>query len=227
MTKPAMAIPVTRTGLDRSAPFGFTCKRCLQCCRNKKIQVNPYEIARLAHHLGISTTEFIERCTVENGSFLKCNEDGSCMFLGADGCAVHSDRPLVCRLYPLARHVNQKNEEWFSELKPEADCRGSYRTDDTIAGYLEGEGAPAFMRAANIYLNLLWEMMSELETRQDEPTDEPPDEEDITPENWLDMHAVVTGYCLRHRLEIPRSVNEQMRLHVEALQQWIKPTQKE
>ncbi len=68
MTKPAMAIPVTRSGLDRSAPFGFACNRCLQCCMNKKIQVNPYEIARLAQHLGISTTEFIERFTVEEGA---------------------------------------------------------------------------------------------------------------------------------------------------------------
>ena len=34
----------------------------------KKIQVNPYEIARLAGNLGISTTEFIVRYTVEKGA---------------------------------------------------------------------------------------------------------------------------------------------------------------
>ena len=29
---------------------------------------------------------------------LKQTESGACVFLGAEGCMVHPDRPLVCRL---------------------------------------------------------------------------------------------------------------------------------
>ncbi len=223
MTKPAIPIPVTRKGLDRSAPFGFTCKRCLQCCRNKKIQVNPYEIARLAHHLGISTTEFIERCTVENGSFLKCNEDGSCMFLGSDGCAVHSDRPLVCRLYPLARHMNHIGDEWFSELQAASACSGKYEEHGTIQSHIEEQHAPAYLRAANIYLNLLWEMMTVLENQPDDERDADPPEGSSAIHNWMDMDEAVTNYCQLHQLDCPTDTDEKMHLHIEALQCWIKP----
>ena len=50
-------IPLRRTQLDSQASFSFSCRCCLHCCRSKKIQVNPFEIARLARNLGISTTE--------------------------------------------------------------------------------------------------------------------------------------------------------------------------
>lgn len=42
----------------RAEAFGYTCNRCTNCCRNKLIQVNPYEIARLARHKGVGTSAF-------------------------------------------------------------------------------------------------------------------------------------------------------------------------
>lgn len=219
-----MTIPIRRTGLLRSSLFGFTCNRCRHCCTNKKIQVNPYEIARIADRLGIPTTEFIERFTAENGSFLKFTDRGSCTFLGPEGCTVHSDRPLVCRLYPLARHVGEKGEEWFSELEPEVSCKGHYLSVGTIADYLAEQDGIAYIQAANIYLNLLWELMSALETRQQNDAETCPIEEEMTPENWMDMDEAVKSYCLRHGMEVPRTINEKMRLHIEALRKWIKET---
>ncbi|MEE9904330.1 MAG: YkgJ family cysteine cluster protein [Chlorobium sp.] len=219
-----MTIPIRRTGLLRSSLFGFTCNRCRHCCTNKKIQVNPYEIARIADRLGIPTTEFIERFTAENGSFLKFTDRGSCTFLGPEGCTVHSDRPLVCRLYPLARHVGEKGEEWFSELEPEPSCRGTYGIEGTISEYLAGQDALPYMQAANIYLNLLWKLIGALESQEESELVEGSIEEAVTPENWMDMDAVVTEYCRLNRLEKPQTVSENMHLHIEALEQWIKPT---
>jgi hypothetical protein len=71
-----MTIPVRETGLKRTSLFGYTCNRCLACCRHKKIQLNPYEIARLAKNRGLSTTDFIARCTTNGGTVLRFDEEG-------------------------------------------------------------------------------------------------------------------------------------------------------
>jgi uncharacterized protein len=217
-------IPVLRTKLDRQTPFSFSCKQCLQCCNAKKIQVNPYEIARLARNLGISTTAFIARYTVENGSFLQTTHNKTCLFLGAGGCLVHADRPLVCRLYPLARHVNHKGDEWFSELQPETGCRGILKRSGSIENYLEEQGATPYMLAANSYLNLLWEMMTILENTDNDDKESPDEEMNTLLENGqlMDMDAALNIYCQERELPVPHSVEEKMQMHLDALYLWTK-----
>jgi Putative zinc- or iron-chelating domain len=84
---------------SRSSEFGYVCRRCSLCCRDKRIQINPYELARLARAQGETTSEFRERWTLDGqGTTLGQKEDGTCVFLGSQGCEVHADRPLVCRL---------------------------------------------------------------------------------------------------------------------------------
>lgn len=160
-------IRIRRKQLDRQTPFNFTCKRCLQCCHSKKIQINPYEVARLARNRGLSTTEFIRRYTV-GGTHLKFNNDDACPFLEKHGCGVHEDRPLVCRLYPLGRHVFENGDEHFSEVEPDPGCKGKYSKDAAIQNYLEEQGALPFIEAADMYLTLLWKLLSRL---QDETID--------------------------------------------------------
>ena len=50
--------------------------------------------------LETTTTDVISRYT-RDGTALAVRPDGSCVFLGPQGCSVHAGRPLVCRLYPL------------------------------------------------------------------------------------------------------------------------------
>lgn len=45
--------------LDRDSAFSYRCARCSRCCPRYHIQVNPYEILRLARLLGVSTTGFV------------------------------------------------------------------------------------------------------------------------------------------------------------------------
>lgn len=224
-----MLIPFVRSDLDRNDGFSFSCNRCVQCCRAKKIQVNPYEIARIAGNLGISTTECIGKYTLENGSFLKFDENDTCLFLGPEGCAIHPDRPLVCRLYPLARHVNDRNVEWFSELERERECRGSCGTVTTIEEYLDEQDTSDYIRAANLYLNVLWEMMHVLDTSLE--SGDIPDEtvENVTGKNlpdehtvWTDMDAAVNKYCMDTRSVLPSGIEEKMRMHLDALRLWTK-----
>ena len=42
----------------RGASFSYTCNRCNRCCRDKRIQVNPYEVLRLSRNrrvIGVSS----------------------------------------------------------------------------------------------------------------------------------------------------------------------------
>ena len=80
----------------RQERFRYVCHQCLRCCHDKKIQLNPYEVARLARNRGQTTTQFRAEWTVDGaGTVLQQTETGACVFLGAGGCMVHADRPLV------------------------------------------------------------------------------------------------------------------------------------
>jgi hypothetical protein len=147
--------------LRRDSPFRYTCHACKRCCQNYRIQVNPYEVLRLARQLELSTTKFIERYLVD-GPYLTHQPDGRCVFLGEQGCAVHPDRPLVCRLYPLGRHLDAAGEEYFSHIRPHPKTDGVYGLDGTVEDYLTAQGTAPFIVAAARYkaiFNRLYDML--------------------------------------------------------------------
>lgn len=146
-----------RTGLGRDSPFSFRCHACSRCCRDKTIQVNPYELARLSRGLGLPVAEVVERYT-DAGVHLRQREDGSCVFLGAAGCSVHADRPLVCRLYPLGRIVGPDGEE-FVDAAPHPETEGAWGTDGSIADYLVQQDALPYMALADAYFGLYLELL--------------------------------------------------------------------
>jgi Fe-S-cluster containining protein len=98
----------------------------------KAIRVSPYDILRLARYLCISTTQFIENHTEAGGTVLRPKENGDCGFLGERGCSVHADRPLVCRIYPLARWVSPDGDESFGHLTPHPKTEGVYDISGTV-----------------------------------------------------------------------------------------------
>jgi uncharacterized protein len=153
-------LPTKRVNLSRSSSFDFSCNRCLRCCTNKKIQVNPYEIARLASNLRISTTAMILDYTDSTGVYLRNSDDGSCIFLDSQGCSVHVDRPLVCRLYPLGRHLDGSGKESFSQMELEPGCESTSRLNNTIEDFLSSQEAAPFIDASGKYLDLLWKLLS-------------------------------------------------------------------
>jgi Fe-S-cluster containining protein len=85
--------------LQPHSPFSYTCNQCSRCCYNKRIQVNPYEVARLARNKGLSTTDLIAQYFEPGTPHLDNQSGGACVFLTDQGCGVHADRPLVCRIY--------------------------------------------------------------------------------------------------------------------------------
>jgi Fe-S-cluster containining protein len=194
--------------------FNYTCLRCKRCCSNKRIQVNPYEVARLARHRGETTTEVRARWTVGGaGTFLRQTEDGACVFLGPGGCTVHPARPLVCRLYPLGRHATDRGEVWFSDDDLTPPPGGDFSGDGTVSGYLASQGAGPFIEAADDYFNWYLAVMKRLGAA----TAVAKDRGARAGIDMLDMDAAVAEHCRSAGLPEPQDIEDRKRLHLTVL----------
>lgn len=173
--------------LEADGAFSYVCNRCRRCCSGKRIRVNPYEVYRLARGLAMTTTEFIGRHTTEFGTELARMQDGRCVFLGDQGCTVHENRPLVCRLYPLGRRVTAGEPDRFHHLEPHAHSEGNFGNGGTVAGYLDAQGAGPFMHAADVYLEVVASLARTLARLNEQPDES---NANVTT-TWLDIDAVL------------------------------------
>ena len=188
-------------------------------------------MARLAQNRGICTTEFLSRYTAANGTTLKQQDDGACVFLTSQGCGVHSDRPLVCRLYPLGRQVTTKGEEWFSEAAPHPESEGEYSTDGTVDAFLSKQGAHPFIEAVDRYVELVGQMSHMLlkKTAHDATLQQDVQNmvgglaqtQDQQIPVVLDMDQVVGRYCADRGMSIPSDVTEKMNVHIQVIEEWL------
>lgn len=206
--------------LTRGSQFSYTCNRCRLCCHAFAIRVNPYEVARLAENQQISTSEFLERRTTDGGTLLVQEESGRCTFLGSEGCTVHPDRPLVCRLYPLGRHTGD-GEEWFSSIAPQEGSLGVYGEDGTVQDFLDAQGTTPFIEAVERYNRLFARALPILKDARDQASGEAEAPDSGVPE-LLDMDAAVEAYCREQGRDLPKSVEAKMNLHLEALDHAIR-----
>jgi Fe-S-cluster containining protein len=73
---------------------------CGPHCPGNRIPLTPYEAARIADGLGITTGDLLRRYMVSGSAVLSVKDDGSCVFHREDeGCEIHGDRPLACRSF--------------------------------------------------------------------------------------------------------------------------------
>jgi uncharacterized protein len=206
----------------RREAFDYACRRCLKCCDHKRIQLNPYEIARLARNRGLTTTEFRAAWTEDGaGVALRQTETGACVFLGSEGCTVHPDRPLVCRLYPLGRHVSADGSEAFSRIEPHPQSRGVFMDTGTIAGFLEAQGAGAFMQAADAYFFWLCDAHEHLSEVGDADAAGACEENAEMAGDLLDMDAVLARHCAAAEIAEPTDIEARTQLHLTILYQQL------
>ena len=215
-----MPSDTSRPEEPRQEAFGYTCARCLRCCYHKHIQLNPYEVARLARQVGVSTTVFRAEFTQEGaGKALSQTETGACVFLGPDGCTVHPNRPLVCRLYPLGREVFNTGEESYVHLTPHPQSEGKLSKAGTIARYLEEQGAAPFIRAADAYFYWHCRAIGQLQALKTDPEADASDAEVATASAFrlLDMDAAIVGHCADHGIAPPDDIEARHALHMQIL----------
>jgi Fe-S-cluster containining protein len=210
-TRPTTLPLLPAEPLGAASAFAYECRRCLRCCTGKRIRVNPYEVLRLARRVGTSTTEFLARFTIEGGTELARMEDERCVFLTGSGCGVHADRPLVCRLYPLGRHVKDGEPDRYVRLESHPESEGEFNADGTVAAYLDGQGAAPFMRAADRYLDLVV-MLSGALARAG-ATEAATGDDAVA---WLDIDAVLASSGAAPAA----STEDAMQAHCAALEEW-------
>jgi uncharacterized protein len=193
--------------------------------------VGPYEALRLSRRLGISTTEFFARHTEAGGTVLQTRpDDRGCVFLGERGCTVHPDRPLACRLYPLARWISPEGEESFGHLEPHPQTAGVYGTNGTVDAFLTSQGLPPYFAMSDRYGEIYDRMVAVTERLDPDENSErraqrraEVDELDagILATALFDVDATVGDYCRERGLAVPSDIEAIVELHLTALGAWI------
>jgi hypothetical protein len=214
----------SRLQLKQGSPFSYACNRCKRCCRNFSITVTPFDLLRLAENLGLTTTETIRR-HFDGNNRLRRRKDGACSFLTGQGCAVHLGRPLVCRMYPLARHITHSGES-FSVLSPVLESASEWGLDGTVASYLTEQDAVLSIEGYNLYSRLHYRIGQRL--RQAEERGRAPGRMDgnslgigLFPGSVLDPDPAIMNYCLRNKLPIPTGLRDKAACHVLAIEEWV------
>ncbi|MBF4694224.1 YkgJ family cysteine cluster protein [Fusibacter ferrireducens] len=99
------------------------CNSCSACCHNvgDLVTLNPFDVYNITSHLGVTFDALLDD-KIElrlNGKLtlphLKMQGDlGRCSFLDqADRCAIHAQRPNICRLFPLGRVYEDDDFKYF------------------------------------------------------------------------------------------------------------------
>lgn len=84
------------------------CLKCANCCTTTGPLFTDKDISRIAKHLRIKPSEFVDR-------YLRIDEDNDyvlqsvpCTFLGEDNCcSIYEVRPKACREYPHTDRIKQ------------------------------------------------------------------------------------------------------------------------
>ncbi|MCM4168937.1 hypothetical protein KCTC52924_02638 [Arenibacter antarcticus] len=218
-----MRLTLKDTTKTRDSVFAYQCHACNKCCHGKGIQVNPYETMRLSSNLGIITTEF--RLKYLNGQLLKHKQNSNaCIFLGENGCTVHEDRPLVCRLYPLGRLRMADGEVSFTELTPHPNSAGEYGTNSTVDSYLSTQEVQPYLDAEQNYMKLIQQMAKSAMSKLPPKSKKAHNYDIATKLNYtewiLDPDPVIVKYCNWRNIEFPAKTEQQLILHIEALKAW-------
>jgi Fe-S-cluster containining protein len=140
--------------MRRASRFSYRCGCCGLCCRDKVITLAPYDVMRLAAATGLSTAQTIACFTLRRGSLLRFDADGACVALRGGLCAVHSGRPLACRLYPLGMERTADGDR-FVRLAAAPGSIGLYGADGTVGDFLDQQGVDPYLAAVRRYASLI------------------------------------------------------------------------
>ncbi len=190
--------------------------------------------------LGISTTEFLSLYADNGGTTLRSDAEGRCVFAAASGCRVHSQRPLVCRLYPLGRMTDETGVERFALYPLQPECKAEVGRNGTIETFLESQGVGPYLEWSRRYGELYRRMVGLLERlavqgkvdndagafQGDPPADsgspESGQEMDRAPLSlWQDIEASLTEYCAAHGRAVPGGTDDAIALHLQAIDEWL------
>ncbi len=154
------------TPLTPETKLPLTCSRTGTCCHGNRVWLNPWELLCLATEKGIAVRKFRDLYCGYGGIHLLFNgktdhrgKQACNQYVEDFGCSVHAGRPLACRLFPIARKI-QNEEVCYMYLGSKFPCLdGCPEVLDlpqlTVAEYLEGQQTERFEQAQDAYLDLM------------------------------------------------------------------------
>ena len=191
--------------------------------------------------LGMSTTEFLSLYTDNGATTLRSEADGRCVLVTASGCSVHPQRPLVCRLYPLGRMVDETGVEGFAMYSRQPDCEAEVGHEGTIETFLEAQGVGPYLEWSRRYGELYRRMVGLLDRLDvqgrvevaaaggSEGTgpagpgsagpEQGPNREPLS--SWQDIDASLAEYCAARHLTMPGEIADAIALHLRAIGEWL------
>jgi hypothetical protein len=201
----------------------------------------PHEILGMSRVLGIGTTEFLALYTDNQGTTLRSEADGPCVFLTSSGCRVHARRPLVCRLYPLGRSTDERGEERFALFPAQPECEAEVGRDGTVAAFLESQGITPCLGWSRRYGEIYRRMIGLLERldiqgKIDAPAADAPaeaaqagsgtagsgQEPDRAPlSSWQDIDASLAEYRSTKGIAVPTEIDGAIAFHLRAIEEWL------
>ncbi len=160
--RPPKQSPVVPEQLSLDSKLKFACYPGISCftacCGNIDIMLTPYDVLRMKNRLGISSDEFLEKYTrsrIDEKTgwpqlllLMGEGEERPCPFVTEEGCTIYSDRPAMCRYYPVGQGIHRReiegeveNREFYMLIR-EDHCRG-FEEDKrwTIAEWRENQEA--------------------------------------------------------------------------------------
>jgi Fe-S-cluster containining protein len=99
----------------------FQCTKCGICCGDtKEKKRHILLLATEAEQIAAKTLQPIANFAVKTENkapymyeMRKTPEDGKCVFLNGNRCAIYAFRPLICRFYPFELRTNQAQDYEF------------------------------------------------------------------------------------------------------------------
>ncbi len=170
---PFAGSPVVPQMCDGNKTIQFQCRKGIACwnacCSNIDISLTPYDILRLKHRLGISSSDFLLQYTLPYemeqsgiaGVKLRPVENGTaCQFMTTEGCGVYGDRPTACRYYPVALLSMRRQDEYTDTqsyaLVKEEHCLGHNEPRKlTIDAYRKEQGLEEYDELARGWRQLI------------------------------------------------------------------------
>ena len=172
----------------RASEAGITCGHH---CPGNRIPLTPYEVARIARGLGVTTGEVIRCYVQERRGVLAVDDDGHCVFHRMEGCEIDAERPMSCRNFadPLdgAGRFVERARQYRTILRA---WRATRDTGETGAGSKEARSASGELRRHAAPELGMW---------------------------ILDVDAMVAERCHERGLPIPEDLEARIDIHLDVL----------
>jgi Fe-S-cluster containining protein len=119
--------------------IGFGCSKCGLCCGDTPQKTRHILLLKSdAERIVANTKRKISTFATENAGkqpyvyeMHKKTQDGKCIFLRQNRCAIYEDRPLICRFYPFELSTDVNGAYTF---KVTEECPGVFRLVKTGVG---------------------------------------------------------------------------------------------